>query len=316
MNMRRLMVAPRQFGSAHGYTWESVETPDTVPEPHHDYCSLYQDNYSIRLWEPGRMSLSTPGVYSDGDSFQEAPQLPMRVEVHGIKGAAYIRMDGSPDGVGRWRDTTTGLLLVPQPTPQQTYAALSGIPNDQGGNGVNVDPPTLGQADYNQAAHLPMFVALYRGTYKQIDTTDGWEIDSGPTDDSAVILGLDITNPQVLESSRLDWWDMDMVRLPTYGDTDYTYFVKNGLDGGDSIQRKLRYPGKGSFHKYSMDLKANKRLGPDQVLWLHFMTGVVRMPVLRSPGTGEPYLDCCLYEGHKFSVSVQASMLVTPRVSV
>lgn len=43
MNMRRLMVAPRQFGANHGYTWESTDDPDTVPEAHHDYCSLVQD---------------------------------------------------------------------------------------------------------------------------------------------------------------------------------------------------------------------------------------------------------------------------------
>lgn len=301
--MRRMMVVPTQFGSNSGYNWEDV---DTAQEAHHDYCTLYQDDYSIRVWEPGRNRYSEPTYAIPGGTNLQASPEARGCTIHGIKGNAYIRLDGTADGVGRWRDTD-GVLLDPQPSPTQTYDALSGAPF--------LSTPYLGittQAAYedrNGAFSIPIFCALYRGTYKVIDDQPGWEIDSGPTDDASVLLGLDITDPTVLESGRLDWWDLDFVRLPR-NDVTWDSGGTAGVDG----RRYTRIPGGlgGSMHRYALNLDANKRMRADQVLWLHWKTGTIRLPVaVLDAATGTYTAECHYYQGHKFSMSVQASMLVT-----
>lgn len=290
--MQRMMVAPLQFGANQGYGWETV---DTEIEAHHDYCSLYQDDFHVRVWEPGRNRYSDP-VYVGSASQGPAPALALGATIHGIKGNAYFRFDGSSDGVGVWRDAD-GVMVESQPTAGETYAALAGVP-------LLFEASPFTNLDRNPAFNIPVFCALYRGTYKSIDDQPGWEIDSGPTSDPDCILGLDITDPQVLESGRLDWWDMDSVRLPHYrieaaGDLA-TGWAPTGL------------PTNGSTHRYALNLSANKRLGPDQVLWLHWKTGTIRLPVVRTElTTGLKILQCLYYQSHKFSVSVQASMLVT-----
>lgn len=317
--MKRLMVQPTQFGANQGYTWNSQDDVDGIPgiEAHHDYCNLYRHDYSVRIWEPGRMKYSSPGIYGGSDAqLQVAPELPMTATIHGIKGALYFRFDGSYDGVGTWFDDN-GEPFDSQPTYVDTYKALSGIP------GASEAPtqPGLGYLDCNPAFKMPLFVTLYRGTYKQIDVNVGWEIDSGPSDDPDTLLSLDISNPQVLESSRIDWWDMDMVRLPHYSIDASLSHASPGSDGlgiiapDSPVYSKTYKPGSALLHKYSLDLSQNHRLGPDQVLWLHLRTGCIRLPVLFRPATGDPYVACAYYKAHAFSVSVQASMLVSTRVA-
>lgn len=301
--MRRLMVAPTQFGSNSGYNWEGVDTPN---EAHHDYCQLYQDDYSVRIWDPMRMQYSSPGYYAPNQAAGEAlvaPVVPKSVHIRGIKGNAYIRFDGTADGVGVWRDPD-GTLTPVQPDANATYAALAGLPN------ANFDIPAGAQVqgrDLNPAFQMPIFVALYRGTYKPIDDQPGWEIDSGPTDDPDVILGLDITDPQVLESGRFDWWDMDMVRLPHMS---FSGAWTQADQGGGNLGPLSSGVNGGNLHRYAMNLDSNKRLSPGQVLWLHFKTGTIRLPVAVSDLGGTTTIRCLYYQSHKFTISVQASMVI------
>lgn len=309
--MRRYVVSPYNFGSTDGYGWVDDTLGPNLSDPtaqiaaHHDYCGLYSKDYSVRIWEPGRHAVSSPGVLdvgASGDQQFKAPDLPMKVEIHGIKGAAYIRLDGTAQGVGIWRDEQTGDPFVVQPDWQDTYHALGGRPMF-----AHMSPDVEDNThELNPGFKCPFFVAMYRGTYKQIDDISGWEIDSGPADDPDTLLSLNITNPQVLESSRLDWWDLDWVRFPHW---DYD---------GNSTNTWTKAPAGGSWLKYSMDLKTNKHLRPDQVLWLHWKQGVVRLPVAlpdQAGGTGAPVLTCAHYTEHKFSISIQATMLATAKIA-
>lgn len=298
--MKRLMIQPRLWGSNTGYEWDPFADP---AQPHHDYCQLYSVDYSVRLWDPGRNSLSEPGVPGiAGVGNFEAVPLPVSAHIHGIKGEARIRFDGTPEGVGKWLDPATGVPYINQPTANSTYAALAGMP---GFVANSIDQ--FGECDYSSGVHIPLFVALYRGTYKQIDNAAGWEIDSGPGDDPDTLLAMDISSPSVLESSRIDWWDIDWVPAPRLAEV-------RPLGGG--TQQIRGRPDRGSFHKYAVNLSANKRVRSDQVLWLHFKTGVIRLPVVIVPDAGGPEIEvCALYVNHRFSFSIHASMLVDTRIN-
>lgn len=306
--MRRLMIQPRFFGTVNGYEW----TATNPPEPHHDYCQLYSNEYSVRLWEPSRLVTSTPGIVDPGAGY-EAPPMPVKAHIRGIKGNAYIRFDGTDDGVGTWLDDT-GTPWAPQPSAQDTYNALAGMPRQPGlGTFETFNPiyDLYADRDRNPATMIPLFIALYRGTYKQVDDAPGWEIDSGPGDDPDTLLAMDITDPSVLESSRLDWWDMDMVPAPRA--SGFTPLTEDGVFHGVPER-----PDRGSMHRYAVNLDANKRVSSDQVLWLHFKTGVIRLPCVRpgAVGGGDPTLECGLYVNHKFTFSITASMLVDTKVDV
>lgn len=306
--MRRLVVQPRLFGTAQGYNWDK----DSHPEPHNDYCQLYEE-YSVRVWEPTRMTLSTPGVYngSTGPDAFEGPQLPTRAHIRGIKGDCWIRFDGTAEGVGEWLWPSTaaaglaGTPMDPQPDWLSTLAALSGRPM---GAGIDYDNGST-LFDYNPGFYIPVFCALYRGTYKAIDGNPGWEIDSGPADDPDVLLPLDITSPDVIESGRLDWWALDQVRAP-HNTVAYAWD-----NVAEEYRPALQGPSGGSHHRFSLNLDSNKRVASDQVLWLHWKTGVIKLPV-RYPNPSQAYVTCGVYRNHKFTVHVQASMLVDTAVSV
>lgn len=322
--MRRYIIQPFNFGSTDGYGWEDdtgfpEDNEVALAAPHHDYCSLYSRDYSVRVWEPGRHAISQPGVLNagtGGDQFR-APEMPMKCTIHGIKGAAYFRFDGSKQGVGTWWYVAPGedggFFQYPvQPDWRDTYHALAGMPMRRYLNFDAHDSLQGAGQDKNPAFRMPLFCTLYRGTYKQLDAASGWEIDTGPNDDPDTLIAMNITNPSVLESERIHWWDMDMVQLPyTQGDA-----AVSSDDGGLTITDHSRGPG--TLHKYALNLSENHRLRPDQVLWLHWATGMIRIPVAlpdQAGGTGAPVLTCAFYRDHKFSVSVQASMLATATVA-
>lgn len=309
--MRRLVVQPRLFGTVNGYEWDV----DSNPKPHNDYCQLW-DEYSIRVWEPTRMKLSTPGVVGDPSAFYESIALPTKAHIRGIKGDAHIRFDGTEAGVGTWLwadGPGEGTLLNPQPSAAQTYNALGGVPWAK----YLVDQTFTTSRDWNPGFYIPVFCAMYRGTYKSIDNSPGWEIDTGPGDDPDVLLPLDITSPDVLESGRLDWWTLDQVRAP-HSRWDITRSLDWNGAGDNATIALETWPAGGSHFRFSMNLDANKRVASDQILWLHWKTGVIKLPVVY-PGTAGgagPELVCANYVNHKFTISVHATMLADTAVSV
>lgn len=299
--MRRLVVQPRIFGTVNGYEWDA----DSNPQPHNDYCTLYSNEYSVRVWEPTRMRTSLPGVEGEAGTAYEAVPLPVKAHIRGIKGDAWFRFDGTEQGVGTWLyadGVGAGTPLNPQPSALDTFNALAGNPWVQ-------LVPDVTYYDRNPGFYCPLFCAMYRGTFKSVDSSPGWEIDSGPGDDPDVLLPLDITSPDVLESGRLDWWALDQVRFP---------HARHAVDWGTELITMTQPPSGGSHHRFALNLEQNKRLGADQVLWLHWKTGVVRLPVKYTPpaGGGDPEVICALYVNHRFNVHVQATMLVDTAVSV
>lgn len=295
--MRRLVVQPRLFGTINGYEWD----PDSAPRPHNDYCQLWYNEYSVRVWEPSRMSLSTPGVVGVGTGAYESVPLPVKAHIRGIKGDAYFRFDGTAQGVGTvlYDD---GTPWNPQPSAAAIYTALAGMPHVSATDWQE-------ENDWNPGFYIPLFCAMYRGTYKSVDNAPGWEIDSGPGDDPDVLLPLDITSPDVLESGRLDWWALDQVRAPharIQVERDSGYVIYGGPPLG------------GSHHRFQLNLDANKRVSSDQILWLHWKTGAIKLP-FRYPGVAggaDPEIKCGTYVNHRFNVSVQATMLADTAVSV
>lgn len=295
--MRRLVVQPRLFGTMQGYQWDV----DSAPRPHNDYCQLWQYEYSVRVWEPTRMSLSTPGVYGVAGTDYESVPLPSKAHIRGIKGDAFFRFDGTPQGVGvvLYDD---GTPWNPQPSADQIYEALGGVPA-----GTLIGFTGDEYRDFNPGFYIPLFCAMYRGTYKSIDTAPGWEIDTGPGDDPDVLLPLDITSPDVLESGRLDWWALDQVRLP-HTRTERVW-------GGETVYN-MHNVTSGSHHRFALNLDANKRVSADQVLWLHWKTGAIKLPIWKPGVATGGEVQCGTYVGHKFNVAVHATMLVDTAVSV
>lgn len=301
--MKRLVIQPRVFGSVNGYEWD----PDSAPKAHNDYCQLYYSEYSTRVWEPTRMTTSTPGV-AGGTFGYESTAIATKAHIRGIKGEAHFRFDGTEQGVGVVLDED-GVPWAQQPTPAQIYSALAGVPSMPA-----LDSP-FPSLDWNPGFYIPLFCAMYRGTFKSIDNAPGWEIDTGPGDDPDVLLPLDITSPDVLESGRLDWWALDQVRLPHSAlQREYTTNVGGGNLG---MVNSAGFPRSGSHHRFALNLDANKRVASNQVLWLHWKTGVVRLPFLGSPSaTGTPEVQCGLYVNHRFNAYVHATMLVDTAVSL
>lgn len=338
--MKRMMVAPYYFGSRTEYGFEGGPSSLGQFQAHHDLCRKYTPEFSIRVWEPGRNALSMPGYSDYGASTDRGVELPLTATIHGIKGHAVITMGMDEDSYGYWTDESGDPVpLAAQPNKDATKMAVSGIvpprlrdggaagdywePGDGYGGVLDMDTYTMfvGQ---RQQVRIPFFIAMYRGTMKYIDDQSGAEIDSGPGDDPSVLLGLDITNPSVLESSRLDWWDCEYIAPPSAQNVfSDGMFVEPGVGLGPPTNNPTSgytYTSdtRGGYHKYALNLDANKTLGPDQVLWLHWKTGGVRMPVIAPPqaGSGAPRLTCLTYWGHSFTVSIQASMLVSSRLTI
>lgn len=291
--MRRMMIDPLNFGTQSGLPYESTGTTN---QPHSDYYSQYTLDHSIRVWEPSRLSLSEPALFQTEPGFQgQTPDdagavgalvapVSRGVTIHGIKGDIWLMMDGRvataggpfANPVGEWTDSASGAVVTVD--DDVTYAVLGGT------------------AGRSPQLMCPFFICMYRGTYKQIDSATGWEIDSGPADDPDTLLGLDTTSPDVLEEPRMDWWTRVDVPFPVAVQT-----------AGTATNPVLAVKRQAVQHRVPMDLAANKRLGPNQVLWLHIRTGVIRAQVLDTSGN----LRDALYRNHSFLCWNTMSALVS-----
>lgn len=158
-------------------------------------------------------------------------------------------------------------------------------------------------------ARVPVFVAMYKGTVKPSNLTleeaddpnvSRMSIDSGPYDDPSTTIGMDITNPDVLESRRIVWWDKFDAWLPVP--------VVPNPEGHPNAPLPSQL---GATVKYPLNLDRNWRVKKDQVLWLHVQTGTVRVPLVVA-GDPVPWShQWATYHGHPFTVALHASMLVS-----
>lgn len=306
--MRRVMIDPLHFGTQSGLPYVDDPGGNQVNQPHADYSSLYTLDHSVRIWEPARWGLTEQG--GGAGMFQMEPGFnaqtpdsalldlqafpePTAVEIHGIKGDIWIQMghrpfvagSGFPSVLGEWTDVDTGAPL--NVDDNDAWDALGGTDD----------------SFRDDRLYCPVFIAMYRGTYKQIDDLSGWEIDSGPADDPDTLLGLDISSPSVLESLRIDWWTRVEVPFPA------AYPVETGVVNPVKATTSRRI-----HTRIPMDLSANKRLGANQVLWLHLRTGVVRTLVVAGPA-GSKVLTDALYRNHSFHSWNCMSALVSTRSS-
>lgn len=305
--MRRLMVEPMNWGTQSGNAWGGDVgggTPPPLIQPHIDYVEQYTLDHSIRIWEPGRLSLSEPALFQMAPGYQGqtpagsgltvVPEA-IGVTIHGIKGDIFLGMAGRSFTAGSGFPTVLGEFTDPESdlpytvTEESAWRALGGA-NDIG-TGTKVRSGPL---------FMPVFICMYRGTYKQLDDNTGWEIDSGPADDPDTLLGLDISAPSVLEDPRMDWWCQVEVPFPSYQfdklddlTEEYTFLAAR------PTRPMIRVP---------MNLEQNKRLGPNQVLWLHVRTGVIRCWVLADT---HGFVNAN-YRNHDMLFSSKMSMLVTP----
>lgn len=318
--MKRRIIAPWQFGTVTPYAWLAFDAADAGGIiPHFDYLTTYRE-LSTRLWEPGREEFSAVGYEAD-----MAPvQIPATTKLHGVKGHIDICFGMRPQDLGEfWTDEGVPITIETGggPNSMAPELAMVALFGDRGA-GTFTDPVLIdwevGKAAWEGHFHhlvlqakqlrIPTFFCMYRGTYKQIDDTTGWEIDSGPSDDPDTLLSVDITNPSVLESARIDWWDLEMFSLPRQNMT-YNWNTVNQ-------EPEHSNAGGSGFVRYPLNLDANKTLGPDQVLWLHIKTGCIRMMALYHDDEGTSTFAPVHYIGHQFSAHMHCSALVSQRLSL
>lgn len=311
--MQRLMIGPFEFGSLSGYDFLNSTNPfaSIQVNPHVNYDDgMAAFERSFRVWEPGRMALSSMGVPNDDPTGQfTVPQIPQGCKIHGIKGSVVI----TPARVAEFYNLIDGTRLDPQPEYDQVFdgsnvdGPIYGVQN-QSLVVYNGNLPTLTPSHY---AGFPMFITMCKGTFMPLGGTnaEGGSIDSGPNDDPDTLIGLDFTNPSLLESeSRVAWWDMEMFTMP-HRDREFTSVVRDIDDLTGVVQHGRRHGPYRKYRKeYRINLSQNWVVRDDQVLWLTFTPGVVN--------TGVTYLDPILgpvnlgYRG-ACNYDVIASMLVS-----
>lgn len=318
--MKRFIVTPFEWGSGSGFDFLNNDNPeaDVVHNPHISYAPANLTNQrSFRIWEPGRMALSSMGVLDPGpDQPFNVPQIPQGCKVHGIKGTMLI----TPAGVAEFFDAVTGESLEEQPQYKEIFDPWNGEHEFDTSGGV--DPQTvLVRTPFRQSAtssyfmspqhyaQCPFYITMYKGTFNPYGSTntEGGNIDSGPSDDPDTLLGVDITNPTVLEQERIVWWDMVMCTVPH---RQLSFSTVYGFDDRAEVQL---YPAFGSWSrhvtKYNLNLDRNWIVKDDQVLWLHVMPGIVDTGVFWADSLGAVHR--IMYRP-SFSVDLVASMLATP----
>lgn len=313
--MKRFIVTPFEWGSNSGYDFLNNDNPeaDVVNSPHITWGPnniVFERSY--RIWEPGRMALSSLGVVDpDPDQQFNVPQIPQGAKVHGIKGTMTLK--GMSAAV--FYDALTGEELDPQPTYRQIFDMMWNQENGTFDTGLAspwFDSTTTSYvrspSDFCKA---PLYICMYKGTYNPYGSTnfEGGNIDSGPSDDPDTLLGVDITNPTVLEQDRIVWWDMTMITMPhrvamyypVAADTATENHRRNSL--GFSEWRGH------SFHTYNLNLDRNWIVTDDQVLWLHVMPGIVNTGLSWQDPLGNNHQ--IMYKPG-FTTDLVASMLATP----
>lgn len=301
--MRRLVISPQEWGSQSGYDFLNNDNPAAdVENNYHISWSGNELVYerSFRLWEPGRMALSSLGVTDPGpDQPFNVPQLPKGCKIHGVKGHVLVR----PGRAAVFYNADTGEFLDPQPdyddvfAPGLAYGLLTGTDNWSTATAFPAYPPYppisapdesegTNFIDPQQFADFPLYVAAYKGTFNPYggNFTEGGSIDSGPSDDPDTLLGMDITNPTVIEADRLVWWDMEMCKASHRSREVYveTYVFDGAVKTNFGYKPGTYYS---SVKKYPINLDRNWIMSGDQVLWLHFASGIVKTPLFWVEGT-------------------------------
>lgn len=314
--MKRFIVTPYEWGTTTGYNFLNNDNPnaDIVVHPHVSYAAATGVfERSFRIWEPGRMALSSMGV-TDPDPDQEfnVPQIPQGCKVHGIKGELVY----SSTGVATFYDASTGEELDPQPDYRDIFDPWNGVDtvvdswNDVYRPGFKQSATSVDPKDPAAWCRAPLYITMYKGTFNPYSNTyvEGASIDSGPNDDPDTLLGVDIVNPTVLEQERIVWWDVawmtmrhrNLAYLPLRGDTE------------TATAREIA-PNFSKWHcpvqRYPLSLDRNWIVKDDQVLWLHIKPGVVDTGFFWQDPLGNAHR--VMYKPH-FNVDLIASMLATP----
>lgn len=338
------------IGDVGAANYQGAATFDgAVVAPHYDHARIFNGSKSWRLWDPLREGQSPEELIATEVASALRPQLTETdggtgelIEIRppvtdatganilGVKGELEFRFSDYPlrvlddiaeppvvnERFGIWVDEKGDPLPAPWPQEYNEW------PNEAGADKPWWEPFIVSVYDdigvavqYNQTrlfmARVPVFVAMYKGTIKvshldqeSLDANNEARvsIDSGPYDDPATVIGMDITNPGVLESSRVVWWDKFDAWLPV---------PLNKLPAGSAFMHPAGpVPQLGGPVKYSLSLDRNWRVRKDQVLWLHLMTGALRVPLTVFTGPAQPQYQAGTYHGHPFHVSLHASMLV------
>lgn len=314
--MKRFMITPFEFGTSSGYDFLNNDNPeaDIVHNPHVSFAGATTVfERSFRIWEPGRMALSAMGVVDPTpDQEFNVPQIPQGAKVHGIKGTLIIQ----PAAVAEFFDAVTGESLDPQPLYRDIFDPWNGV-NTVGNQtdqinyrpGFSQSDTTLFIQDPQRWARCPFFIAMYKGTYNPYGSTnaEGGNIDSGPNDDPDTLLGVDITNPTVLEQERIVWWDMEMCTVPHRQMRPEAHIL--GTDGTLNFMRFSYGPWSHTVTKYNLSLDRNWIVRDDQVLWLVVKSGIVDTGFFWSDGVGNVHR--IMYQP-AFNVDIVASMLASP----
>lgn len=331
--MKRMIVTPFEWGTTSGYDFLNNDNPeaDIVNEAHISYADLHTVfERSYRIWEPGRMALSSLGVVDPSPDQQfNVPQIPQGCKIHGIKGTMLI----TPQKVATFYNADTGEVLPVQPTYDEVFAPAgqaywyadnvgtwiaptntlypSGFSTTQyPWNEFFIRTPVLNDNDPQQFCRYPLYITMYKGTFNPYggNFTEGGSIDSGPSDDPDTLLGIDITNPTVLEQERIVWWDMEMCTAAHRSREDKT--LEHRQTDGTSM---IWYHGVKTYTrhvtKYNLSLDRNFILKDDQVLWLHVQPGIVRTPLFWLDPEGN-IVPLAYTVGA--NIELVASMLVTP----
>lgn len=331
--MKRFIVTPFEWGSLSGYDFLNNDNPDALieNEAHISYADLntvYER--SFRIWEPGRMALSSLGVVDPSPDQQfNVPQIPQGAKIHGIKGTLLI----TPQKVATFYNADTGEILANQPTYDSVFApasqqyvwsetdggfyipelplypSLVGDPVEIPDESFEPRPAVWNDNDPQQFCRFPMYITMYKGTFNPYggNFTEGGNIDSGPTDDPDTLLGVDITNPTVLEQERIVWWDMELCTA-----AHRSRETKNIQTQQSDHSKFTEYMGHKTYvrqvTKYNLSLDRNWIVKDDQVLWLHVSPGIVRTPLFVLDNTDVvplAYRVGC-------NIELVASMLATP----
>lgn len=292
--MKRLIVTPFEWGTQSGYDFLNNDNPDAdiENECHVSWSTMatvFERSY--RIWEPGRMALSSLGVTDPGpDQPFNVPQIPQGATIHGIKGHLLIM----PQRAAVFYNGSTGEPLAVQPDYDDIFAP-------QGFTGPFVPPYTNEYLDPQQFSRCPFYITMYKGTFNSLGNayTEGGNIDSGPSDDPDTLTGIDVSNPIALEQERIVWWDMELCTA-----AHRSRVIR--LEGTAFTQSPEVY--RTHVTKYNLSLDRNWRVSDDQVLWLHIVPGIVCTPLFVQDGGTAVQL---MYKPG-FNAELVASMMATP----
>lgn len=299
--MQRLIVSPFEWGTNTGYSFLNNANPqsDIQNEAHLSWAPTENTSgRSFRIWEPGRMALSSMGVEDpDPDALLNVPQVPQGAKIHGIKGTMLIM----PQRSAIFYNSTTGEQLDPQPAYDDIFAPDL-FPYKTAGQPYYPINAAGNTYDPQMFAACPFYITMYKGSYQVYGSQyeEGGVIDSGPSDDPDTLIGIDITNPTTLEQPRIVWWDMQMCTAA------HRSRVVRFTDPALAVPSYL-YPEVYRTHvtRYNLSLDRNWIIGDDQVLWLHVEPGIVKTPIVDPTAAGN-----IMYRP-LFNIELVASMLVT-----